>query len=63
MRHAVLLLLVLLGGYAAWHVAAPRDRKKVRALVKQHGWYVVLVFVVLALAVAAAAAIQSIQFI
>lgn len=43
MRHAIMLIVLLLLAYFGWQIASARGRKKIRSFLMKHGWRTALI--------------------
>ena len=59
MKHALLLLILALLGYAAWHVSTRKTRKTAVAMTAKHGWRIALIFAVIFTLLLLAASINA----
>lgn len=59
MKHALLLLILALFGYAAWHAATRKTRKAAVSVAARHGWRIALIFAVIFTLLLLAASINA----
>lgn len=63
MKHFLLLLLLCVAVYAAWHIAARADRTKALKFLRRHAPRVGLIFLPLLLLLVAAFYFSSVKFL